>query len=116
MRIPTKGLVSPVFIGGKFSECRAGSHPLKIGVDQTGHIVIVLPAMAGQTCLFATILLPAGAPMLAESSGYARQNIASLVLWKFGGAAAPPYRGGYREMPRIEFVPIREIRVKLFRP
>src|ERR1035437_3749898 len=38
------------------------------------------PTMVGQTCWFASISPPASAAMLAEPWGYARQNIAPLVL------------------------------------
>jgi hypothetical protein len=38
------------------------------------------PTMVGQTCRFAPISPPASAAMLAEPWGYARKNIAPLVL------------------------------------
>jgi hypothetical protein len=44
------------------------------------------PPMVGQTCRFAPISPPASAAMLAEPWGYARQNIAPLVLVKVWAA------------------------------
>jgi hypothetical protein len=48
-------------------------------------------------CRFAPISLPASAAMLAEPWGYARQNIAPLVLVEVWAARQrPPYLGGAR--------------------
>ena len=47
---------------------------------QTGRTSAQTPTMAGQTCRFAQISPPASTAMLAEPWGYARKNIAPLVL------------------------------------
>ena len=62
------------------------------------------PTMVGQTCRFAQISPPASAAMLAEAWGYARKNIAPLVLVEIWAARPltfhfsatrqrPPYLG-----------------------
>jgi len=53
---------------------------------------LIKPNPGRKTCRFAPISPPASAAKLVEPWGYARQNIALLVLVK-GWAAAPPYLG-----------------------
>jgi hypothetical protein len=54
---------------------------MKFGSEgRNGRNLTQPPPMVGQTCRFAPISPPASAAMLAEPWGYARENIAPLVL------------------------------------